>query len=62
MTSAALDPHAPTAGSRRGVLATVKADRQPLLSPMTPFDDRAAAVIHVTIPKGRAESVSLLPT
>jgi Pyridoxamine 5'-phosphate oxidase len=46
MTAATpFDPHALLAQSRLGVLATIKSDGRPQLSPVTPTYDRAAGVI-----------------
>jgi PPOX class probable F420-dependent enzyme len=55
----AFDPQALLAESRLGVLATIKADGRPQLSPVTPFYDRAAGVIHVSITEGRAKTANL---
>ena len=53
------DPHALLAESRLGVLATLFADGRPQLSPVTPFYDRSAGVIHVSITEGRAKTANL---
>jgi PPOX class probable F420-dependent enzyme len=53
------DPRALLAESRLGVLATIKADGRPQLSPVMPFYDRAAEVIHVSITEGRAKTANL---
>jgi len=53
------DPHALLAGARLGVLATIKANGLPQLSPVTPFYDRDADVIHVSMTEGRAKTVNL---
>jgi PPOX class probable F420-dependent enzyme len=53
------DPRALLAESRLGVLATIKADGRPQLSPVLPFYDRAAEVIHVSITEGRAKTANL---
>jgi len=55
----AFDPQALLAESRLGVLATIKADGRPQLSPVTPFYDRSAGVIHVSITEGRAKTANL---
>jgi PPOX class probable F420-dependent enzyme len=55
----AFDPQALLAESRLGVLATIKADGRPQLSPVTPFYDRAAGVIHVSLTEGRAKTANL---
>ena len=39
------DPHALIAEARLGVLATIKSDGRPQLSPVTPFYDREAGVL-----------------
>ena len=53
------DPRALLAESRLGVLATIKADGRPQLSPVLPFYDRTAEVIHVSITEGRAKTANL---
>ena len=53
------DPRTLLAESRLGVLATIKADGRPQLSPVTPFYDRAAGLIHVSMTEGRAKTVNL---
>jgi len=53
------DPHALLAGTRLGVLATIKANGVPQLSPVTPFYDRAAGVIFVSMTEGRAKTANL---
>lgn len=53
------DPHALLAESRLGVLATLKANGLPQLSPVTPFYDRQAGVIYVSMTDGRAKTVNL---
>ena len=59
MTSSAFDPRSLLADARLGVLATIKADGLPQLSPVTPFYDRDADVIHVSMTAGRAKTVNL---
>jgi PPOX class probable F420-dependent enzyme len=61
MTAAAteFDPHALLASSRLGVLATIKADGRPQLSPVTPWYDRDAGLIYVSITEGRAKTANL---
>jgi PPOX class probable F420-dependent enzyme len=59
MTSTSFDPHALLADSRLGVLATVKSDGRPQLSPVTPFYDREAARIYVSMTVGRAKTANL---
>ncbi|WP_327001426.1 PPOX class F420-dependent oxidoreductase [Dactylosporangium sp. NBC_01737] len=57
--NATFDPHDLLAVSRLGVLATIKADGRPQLSPVMPFYDRAAAVILVSMTQGRAKTANL---
>lgn len=59
MTSSSFDPHALLAESRLGVLATIKADGRPQLSPVTPFYDRDAGLLHVSMTEGRAKTTNL---
>ena len=59
MTATPFDPHALLAASRLGVLATIKSDGRPQLSPVTPFYDREAGVIHVSMTEGRAKTANL---
>jgi len=58
MTSS-FDPHALLADSQLGILATIKADGRPQLSPVTPFYDRDAARIYVSMTVGRAKTANL---
>ena len=53
------DPRSLLAESRLGVLATIKSNGVPQLSPVTPFYDRAADVIHVSMTDGRAKTANL---
>ncbi|MDG4794515.1 PPOX class F420-dependent oxidoreductase [Micromonospora sp. WMMD1082] len=53
------DPRALLAASRLGVLATIKSDGRPQLSPVMPFYDRPAGVIHVSMTDGRAKTANL---
>jgi len=53
------DPHALLSGARLGVLATIKADGRPQLSPVTPFYDRDADVLYVSMTEGRAKTANL---
>jgi PPOX class probable F420-dependent enzyme len=53
------DPHALLAEARLGVLATIKSDGRPQLSPVTPFYDREAGVLHVSMTEGRAKTANL---
>ncbi|OPC79366.1 F420-dependent protein [Embleya scabrispora] len=59
MTTSSFDPHSLLAQSRLGVLATIKADGRPQLSPVMPFYDRAAGVLHVSMTEGRAKTANL---
>ena len=59
MTATAFDPHELLAASRLGVLATIKADGRPQLSPVMPFYDRNAGAIHVSMTEGRAKTANL---
>jgi PPOX class probable F420-dependent enzyme len=53
------DPHALLADSQIGVLATIKSNGLPQLSPVTPFYDRGAGVVYVSITEGRAKTANL---
>ena len=57
--SGAFDPHGLIAGSGLGVLATIKSDGRPQLSPVQPFYDRAAGVVHVSTSAGTAKVANL---
>ena len=59
MTATGFDPHTLLAESRLGVLATIKSDGRPQLSPVTPFYDRDADVIYVSMTEGRAKTANL---
>jgi PPOX class probable F420-dependent enzyme len=59
MTASDFDPHALLAASRIGVLATLRADGRPQLSPVTPYYDRDAGIIYVSITEGRAKTTNL---
>jgi PPOX class probable F420-dependent enzyme len=59
MTAPGIDLHALLAESRIGVLATIKADGRPQLSPVTPYYDRDAGVIYVSMTEGRAKTANL---
>ncbi|MFI6741586.1 PPOX class F420-dependent oxidoreductase [Nonomuraea sp. NPDC050451] len=59
MTAAPFDPRALLAESRLGVLATLKSDGRPQLSPVMPFYDREAEVIYVSMTEGRAKTANL---
>jgi PPOX class probable F420-dependent enzyme len=57
MTS--FDPHALLSESRLGVLATLKADGRPQLSPVTPYYDREAGTILISTREGLAKTTNL---
>ncbi|WP_066948698.1 PPOX class F420-dependent oxidoreductase [Streptomyces lushanensis] len=59
MTDTLFDPHALLAQSRLGVLATIKSDGRPQLSPVMPAYDRAAGVIRVSTTEGTAKLANL---
>ncbi|MBM7773883.1 PPOX class probable F420-dependent enzyme [Actinokineospora baliensis] len=59
MTTPRFDPRDLLATSRLGVLATIKADGRPQLSPVMPYYDPAAGVIHVSMTEGRAKTANL---
>lgn len=59
MTATTFDPRTLLAESRIGVLATIKADGRPQLSPVTPYYDREAGVILVSMTEGRAKTANL---
>ncbi|HYH32652.1 MAG TPA: PPOX class F420-dependent oxidoreductase [Pseudonocardia sp.] len=58
-TGTEFDPHALLANARIGVLATLRSDGRPQLSPVTPYYDRAAGTIYVSMTEGRAKTVNL---
>lgn len=53
------DPRDLLAQSKIGVLATIKASGVPQLSPVTPFYDRDADVVRVSMTDGRAKTANL---
>ncbi|WP_159944445.1 MULTISPECIES: PPOX class F420-dependent oxidoreductase [unclassified Nocardiopsis] len=59
MNGAPFDPRALLADSRLGVLATIKSDGRPQLSPVMPFYDREADVLYVSMTEGRAKTANL---
>ncbi|MFE2754892.1 PPOX class F420-dependent oxidoreductase [Actinosynnema sp. NPDC059335] len=59
MTDNRFDPHALLADSRLGVLATIKADGRPQLTPVTPAYDREDGVIRVSTSAGTAKVANL---
>jgi PPOX class probable F420-dependent enzyme len=52
-------PRTLLAESRLGVLATIKANGVPQLSPITPFYDTDADIIYVSMTDGRAKTANL---
>jgi PPOX class probable F420-dependent enzyme len=59
MTATRFDPHTLLAESRLGVLATIKSNGLPQLSPVTPYYDQDAGVIYVSMTEGRAKTNNL---
>ncbi|MFD3723331.1 PPOX class F420-dependent oxidoreductase [Streptomyces sp. NPDC058674] len=59
MTDTGFDPLALLAASRLGVLATLKADGRPQLSPVMPAYDRTAGVIRVSTTERTAKVSNL---
>jgi len=59
MTASGFDPTTLLAESRIAVLATIKANGLPQLSPVTPYYDVAAGVIYVSMTEGRAKTANL---
>ncbi|GII96198.1 PPOX class F420-dependent oxidoreductase [Sinosporangium siamense] len=53
------DPRALLARSRLGVLATIKSDGRPQLSPVQPFYDREAELLYVSLNEGLAKTANL---
>jgi PPOX class probable F420-dependent enzyme len=51
--------HALLVASRIGVLATMKADGRPQLSPVMPYYDRPAGVIYVSTAEGLAKTANI---
>ena len=58
-TTTEVDPYALLAGSRLGVLATIKKNGLPQLSPITPYYDQEASTIYVSMTEGRAKTANL---
>ena len=58
-TTPQFDPKALLAEARIGVLATIKSDGRPQLSPITPTYDAEAGVVRVSMTEGRAKTVNL---
>ncbi|MGP4020355.1 PPOX class F420-dependent oxidoreductase [Saccharopolyspora sp. 5N708] len=59
MTDTSFNPRTLLAESRLGVLATIKSDGRPQLSPVMPFYDQEAGVIYVSMTEGRAKTANL---
>ncbi|GAB3442161.1 PPOX class F420-dependent oxidoreductase [Streptomonospora sediminis] len=59
MSDSEFDPRTLLAESRLGVLATIKADGRPQLSPVSPFYDRQADTLVVSMTEGRAKTANL---
>jgi PPOX class probable F420-dependent enzyme len=57
--TAPFDPRVLLAQARIGVLATIKANGLPQLSPVTPFYDQQAEVVYVSMTEGRAKTANL---
>ncbi|AJE80560.1 MULTISPECIES: PPOX class F420-dependent oxidoreductase [Streptomyces] len=59
MTTASFDPHTLLARSTLGVLATIKADGSPQLSPVQPFYDPATSTLYVSTTARTAKIANL---
>jgi PPOX class probable F420-dependent enzyme len=59
VTDQTFDPRTLVAESRLGVLATIKSDGLPQLSPVMPFYDRDAETLYVSMVEGRAKTANL---
>ncbi|POM25550.1 putative pyridoxine/pyridoxamine 5'-phosphate oxidase [Actinomadura rubteroloni] len=59
MTDTPFDPRALLAASRLGVLATIKSDGRPQLSPVLPFYEPESGVLYVSMTEGRAKTANL---
>ena len=59
MTDTTFDPRTLLAQARLGVLGTIKSNGLPQLSPVTPYYDRDADVIYVSMTEGRAKTANL---
>ena len=59
MTPAQFEPRALLAQSRLGVLATIKSDGRPQLSPVMPHYGREAGVIYISTNEGTAKTANL---
>ncbi|MFE3139329.1 PPOX class F420-dependent oxidoreductase [Streptomyces scopuliridis] len=58
-TTTPFNPRTLLAESRLGVLATIKSDGGPQLSPVMPFYDEDAGVLYVSMTEGRAKTANL---
>ncbi|GHJ00480.1 MULTISPECIES: PPOX class F420-dependent oxidoreductase [Streptomyces] len=58
-TTSSFDPGVLLAESRLGVLATIKADGRPQLSPVTPAYDPESGVLRVSTREGLAKTANL---
>ncbi|GGJ80539.1 PPOX class F420-dependent enzyme [Streptomyces camponoticapitis] len=58
-TTPPFNPHTLLAESRLGVLATIKSNGLPQLSPVMPFYDEEAGILYVSMTEGRAKTVNL---
>ncbi|MCF2530337.1 PPOX class F420-dependent oxidoreductase [Yinghuangia soli] len=59
MTATAFDPRDLLGASRLGVLATIKADGRPQLSPVMPYYDAETGLLYVSMTEGRAKTANL---
>ncbi len=59
LTATSFEPRTLLAESRLGVLATIKSDGRPQLSPVMPFYDQDTGVIHVAMNEGAAKTANL---
>ena len=59
MTDTTFNPRTLLAQARLGVLGTIRSNGLPQLSPVTPYYDRDADVIYVSITEGRAKTANL---
>ncbi|MEU8138325.1 PPOX class F420-dependent oxidoreductase [Streptodolium elevatio] len=59
MTTEPFNPRTLLAESRLGVLATIKSDGRPQLSPVMPFFDPESGLLYVSMTEGRAKTANL---
>ena len=59
MTDTTFNPRTLLAQARLGVLGTIRSNGLPQLSPVTPYYDRDADLIYVSITEGRAKTANL---